>query len=50
MKIYLAYSAVGGWSINSLSHKKKEILASFYYDKQEIKRSLTYLWKGAKKK
>ena len=37
MKIYLAYSAVGGWAINSLSLQKKEILTSFYYDEKEIK-------------
>jgi len=36
VKIYLAYSAVGGWSIDSLSLQKKEILTSFYYDEKEI--------------
>ena len=36
MKIYLAYSAVGGWNISSLSLRKKEILTSFYYDEKEI--------------
>ncbi len=36
MKIYLAYSAVGGWSILSLAKKKLQVLASFYYDVKEI--------------
>jgi len=37
MKIYLAYAAVGGWSINTLSLMKKTILCSFHYDTKEIK-------------
>ncbi len=37
MKIYLAYAVTGGWTILSLSLKKKQIMASFYYDSKEIK-------------
>jgi len=36
MKIYLAYSGVGGWSIESLSELKPEILISYHYDKKEL--------------
>jgi hypothetical protein len=36
MKIYLAYSAVGGWSIPKLGVKKTCILISYFYDTKEL--------------